>query len=692
MSTQTRKRTLRQALDAVSENSLGTLLSKVRLGSFFTPLKRVFTGLTSASSFDLTLIDASGEGTGPSNAKRLPASFISSLRVVTAAGGVTGTYVVGDVGATPIIPPDQDPSSPSRALIALAGVTDNINTVVEAINTGTDGNALRLTLVGDNDPMVLATKDLGLVAPGDLDTIVRSVPTGVAGNAVSVRLLMDGTPGAQATKDLGTVGTGQLDSVVDAVAGGPGGNAITVALVMDGAAATKAELALSALGAYNAVVRARVAGTGGNSITVALVMDGTPGSRAELNCTPLGDNKFDVVLESVNTGAFQNNISVYMEASGSASVTDVDEITTRIRYVSGVSTVADIEALIPSSAIVRVKTSGTGATVLIGPSAFTYTSLAGAADGTALSIGEVGSAVTIHLTPGETNYSWLDNRINNLSALIEIKTGSSPVYQVVKAPNAFAATALASGTAAAPPTVTEVGDAVTLHATNGVTTVAQMESAITAESTKIEVGTAGTGATVLVTGDAFAATALAGGSSGTAANVTEIGSAVTLHGTNGETTVALMEAAITALATKITVGTAGTAGTVLNSGSAFAVQSLAGGLDGEGVTVIDATPNITVHYVPDQSTVTQFQATVNTSTLIRVKTAGTGGNILDAGDELVSQAFTTGTDPEAAASVGIASISDDGKTVTFPAAVTAFTISYLPRMADMDARDETAAP
>jgi hypothetical protein len=61
-------------------------------------------------------------------------------------------------------------------------------------------------------------------------------------------------------------------------------------------------------------------------------------------------------------------------------------------------------------------------------------------------------------------------------------------------------------------TISESGSAVTIHFEDGVSTVADVEAAIAAHSTKIEVATAGTGATVLADAtDDFTATHLAGG-------------------------------------------------------------------------------------------------------------------------------------------------------------------------------------
>lgn len=63
--------------------------------------------------------------------------------------------------------------------------------------------------------------------------------------------------------------------------------------------------------------------------------------------------------------------------------------------------------------------------------------------------------------------------------------------------------------------IEEVGTAVTIHVDDDVTTIAEMEAAIDAQSTLIQVKTPGTGATVIdTTADGFTATPLAGGDGG----------------------------------------------------------------------------------------------------------------------------------------------------------------------------------
>lgn len=99
MSTTTKNTTLQTALDNGVPAQLGDIFAKMKLGTMLTPLKRTFTGLTSATSFDLTTIDGTGETTGASNPNRLAALEISTLRV-TAGAAVAGPRVLTDAGGT----------------------------------------------------------------------------------------------------------------------------------------------------------------------------------------------------------------------------------------------------------------------------------------------------------------------------------------------------------------------------------------------------------------------------------------------------------------------------------------------------------------------------------------------------------------------------------------------------------------
>lgn len=98
--TATVKETNKIALDQANPNKLADALAKVQLGTLLTPLKRVFTGLTAALSFDLTTIDGTGEVVGSSNPLRLAALMVGPLRV-TAGAATAGVRTVGDVDATP---------------------------------------------------------------------------------------------------------------------------------------------------------------------------------------------------------------------------------------------------------------------------------------------------------------------------------------------------------------------------------------------------------------------------------------------------------------------------------------------------------------------------------------------------------------------------------------------------------------
>jgi hypothetical protein len=98
--TATATATLKSALDKANPNQLGDIFSKMKMGTMMTPLKRTFTGLTSAALFDLTTIDAAGETTGVANPNRVAAQSIDTLRV-TAGAAAAGHRDVTDVGGTP---------------------------------------------------------------------------------------------------------------------------------------------------------------------------------------------------------------------------------------------------------------------------------------------------------------------------------------------------------------------------------------------------------------------------------------------------------------------------------------------------------------------------------------------------------------------------------------------------------------
>lgn len=98
--TATAERTLKQVTDDANPNDLPDALRALKLGTTLRPLKRTFTGLTSAVSHDLTAIDGTGETAGKANPNRLAALVVGTLRV-TAGTLAAGPAIVTDAGGTP---------------------------------------------------------------------------------------------------------------------------------------------------------------------------------------------------------------------------------------------------------------------------------------------------------------------------------------------------------------------------------------------------------------------------------------------------------------------------------------------------------------------------------------------------------------------------------------------------------------
>lgn len=116
--------TLQAMLDQGRPSIIGDAFAKMKFGTMFTPLKRAFTGLTGAASYNLTALDATGETTGPSNPNRLAARDVQTLRVTAATTANTvGSYIVGDVGATAISPA-------ASTVVGLATLSDDGTTLV----------------------------------------------------------------------------------------------------------------------------------------------------------------------------------------------------------------------------------------------------------------------------------------------------------------------------------------------------------------------------------------------------------------------------------------------------------------------------------------------------------------------------------------------------------------------------------
>jgi hypothetical protein len=158
--------------------------------------------------------------------------------------------------------------------------------------------------------------------------------------------------------------------------------------------------------------------------------------------------------------------------------------------------------------VIRAKVAGVGGNAIT----VDFIGDAGAAAGTLV---EIGTNVTIHYKPTAVASTVADiETLIGTSTLIEVKTPGTGA-NILDASDAFAPEALDSGTDATAPSVTEVGSDVTIHFTGGASTVAQIEAAIDAGSTLIDVKTPGTGTNVAVHGaDEFAFVNLAGGASG----------------------------------------------------------------------------------------------------------------------------------------------------------------------------------
>src|SRR3990172_11832968 len=124
--TVTANTTLKSALDKANPNQLGDIFAKMKLGTMMLPLKRTFTGLTSAAFFDLTTIDATGETVGASNANRVAAQQVATLRV-TAGAAAAGARFTTDDGGTPSVTVATI-SDDGKTVTFGAGVTDFVIT------------------------------------------------------------------------------------------------------------------------------------------------------------------------------------------------------------------------------------------------------------------------------------------------------------------------------------------------------------------------------------------------------------------------------------------------------------------------------------------------------------------------------------------------------------------------------------
>jgi uncharacterized protein (AIM24 family) len=178
---------------------------------------------------------------------------------------------------------------------------------------------------------------------------------------------------------------------------------------------------------------------------------------------------------------------------------------------------------------------------------------------------------------------------------------------------------------------------------------------------ELDLGTLGSGAldTVIeshlpgVAGNSTRVSLIGDSGGGQGVTISRANADLTIHYESGVSTVALVEAAIAALADGddlIDVKTAGTGATVLTApgDNIGELTALAGGSDSPGVTIDRINADVTIHFDPGVSTVTNVETAIAAlaggDDLIDIKTAGTGATVLDAGAAFVLTALADGTD------------------------------------------------
>jgi hypothetical protein len=110
MTTTTQSTTLQKSLDAADLNTVADILRKIRLGTLLSPIKVVVAAIGAGVSFDITSLAFKAfctvSGVEIPVAEGLPAILVAkSLRVQAGAALAVGSYILGDVGATLLLPP-----------------------------------------------------------------------------------------------------------------------------------------------------------------------------------------------------------------------------------------------------------------------------------------------------------------------------------------------------------------------------------------------------------------------------------------------------------------------------------------------------------------------------------------------------------------------------------------------------------
>lgn len=114
----------------------------------------------------------------------------------------------------------------------------------------------------------------------------------------------------------------------------------------------------------------------------------------------------DSIVEAVEQGVVGNSITIEFVGDASSQPGALIERGTNVRigFQPGVTTVADVELLVATAALIRLRTAGTPGHVLASGDAFAATALAGGVDASTLQVDvvpTVGDTITIP-PPGET--------------------------------------------------------------------------------------------------------------------------------------------------------------------------------------------------------------------------------------------------------------------------------------------------
>ena len=121
--TTTMIRTLQNVLDQALPGEFSDAARQAMLGTTLAPLKRTFTGLAGAATYNLTTLDASGETVGLANTNRLALLALRSLRITAATTGtVVGTYVLSDIAGAAV-------TAATHTVVGIALISDDGTTL-----------------------------------------------------------------------------------------------------------------------------------------------------------------------------------------------------------------------------------------------------------------------------------------------------------------------------------------------------------------------------------------------------------------------------------------------------------------------------------------------------------------------------------------------------------------------------------